>query len=91
MSNKSTEQSVNDLIEFCKEIAKTGKNYCETNLDYCKDNDLWEGRSTEKIIELNNARVMLENLGYKVEFYNKYYQDAKRNERIVNGVRVEWQ
>lgn len=74
LAGKSVREKVESLLEAVKEIAKMKGRCLTTNIMYQHDRDLWVYGGHKGTKEWNEARKILEGLGYQVEFY---YGEAK--------------
>lgn len=74
LSGKTVDEKIDSLLQTLQIKAKAGKRELRTSWEHGEDSDLWVngGYSTTK--EWTQAKLALEQLGYKVTYYYKESQ-----------------
>jgi hypothetical protein len=72
LAGKTVEEKVDDLLVAIKERARKKLRELRTGYDYQADKDLWIDDGYKHTKEWNEAKTILEDLGYVVSFY--YYE-----------------
>lgn len=71
LAGETTAEKVDKLLIAVEESAKAKKRKLRTGWDYESDKDLWVNGGYSKTKEWEEAKKILEDLGYKVTFYYK--------------------
>jgi hypothetical protein len=69
LAGKTVEEKVDDLLVAIKERARKKLRELRTGYDYQGDEDLWIQSRYNPTKEWNEAKTILEDLGYVVGFY----------------------
>ncbi len=76
VAGPTVEERVDMILVAIEEAAKNKKRELKTGWDYSEDNDLWVNQGYSRTKDWLQAKKILEDLGYQVEFYYQVHSIA---------------